>query len=379
MKHIKTPRRLSLNIIASMFLTTLLTQSCGSGGSGDTAGTGPSIDQSTYLETSALVGSEVDDYKNSSQLQKNRTIINDDSVDQCTSAKTGQSMDKFSDQISFHVAAMLEPSPVMVGTIGVLYGAPADDESYKPSSLMSHPLCEVSASSLKKTLKKIPSQKTIEKLNNFTSEMNILRAQALAGNATAKAELQKKWTRVFSCLGYSESLKSSDSSTSRSVASRFAPADYEKPPGVEFYEDSLQPAVSRLNIGMYQFTPNSSGNIQSCLKAWNAMNAGSPSCQVSTNGSQASMIKILGSSQQSFNAFCGVHKVVETFAIQAYTKSSSATHPSNKTEDGLKSPANRCVTPYFYAGWAYNHFGPLQNSTGSNMNELYSCIEGSES
>ncbi len=90
------------------------------------------------------------------------------------------------------------------------------------------------------------------------------------------------------------------------------------------------------------------------------------------------MIKILGSSQHSFNSFCGVHKVVETFAIQAYTKNSSSTHPTNVSGSGLKSPANRCVTPYFYAGWAYNHFGPLQNSTGSNLNELHSCIEGSE-
>lgn len=83
------------------------------------------------------------------------------------------------------------------------------------------------------------------------------------------------------------------------------------------------------------------------------------------------MIKVLGSSYQSFNAFCGIHKVVQTFAIQVNTSSSSSTHPSN----GGKTAANRCVTPHFYAGKAYNHFGPLQNSTGENMNSLYSCIE----
>lgn len=368
--------------ILPLLLTVVVAQSCGGGG-GDTAGTGAAagaIDPSSYLETSSIVGGEVDDYKNSSQLSKTREIINEDSVDQCTAAKTGQQLDKFSDQISYHVASMLEPTPVMVGSIGVLYGAPANDEAYNPSSLMSHQMCHVTSASLKETLKKVPSAATITKMNRFTDEMNALRARAMSGDTEAKSQLQKKWTRVFSCLGYSESLKTSDSSTSRSVASRVAPADYEKPTGVEFYEDTLQPAVSRLNIGMYQFTPNSAGNIKSCLKAWNAMNAGSTSsCQVPTSGKQAEMIRVLGSSQQSFNTFCGIHKVVETFAIQAYTNNSSATHPENATEEGLKSPANRCVTPYFYAGWAYNHFGPLQNSTGSNLNELHSCIENSES
>lgn len=376
MKHIKLPRCKHLSIYFSLIISALLAQSCGSGGGPGEASV-PALEQETVQATAISVGAEVDAYKNSSQLQKSRPLINDDTVDQCTASKSGQSMDKFSDQISHHVSSMLEPSPVMVGTIGVLYGAPANDDGYKPSSLMSHPLCTVSTESLKKTLKKVPSKATVEKLNRFTTEMNLLRAQALAGNSVAKAELQKKWTRVFSCLSYSESLKTSDSSISRSVASRFAPDNYEKPPGVEFYEDLLQPLVSRLNIGMYQFTPNSAGNIKSCLKAWNEINSGSASCQVPTNGGRAEMIKILGSSQQSFNAFCGIHKVVETFAIQAYTQKASATHPSNQTASGLKSPGERCVTPYFYAGWAYNHFGPLQNSTGSNMDELHSCIENS--
>jgi len=113
-------------------------------------------------------------------------------------------------------------------------------------------------------------------------------------------------------------------------------------------------------------------------ESWNAMNGGKQSCQLPTNGSQAEMIKILGSSHQSFNSFCGIHKVVETFAIQAYTVKASATHPSNMTSSGLKGAANRCVTPYFYAGWAYNHFGPLQNSTGANLKELHACIDSAE-
>lgn len=378
MKHIKTPRRLALNKYISPFalMALLMLQACGSGGAGDTSA--PAIEQAVTLETSASVGAAVDEYKGSDQLQQAREMINEDKVDQCTVEKTGTSMDQFADQISHHVGSMLEPVPVSVGTIGGLYGAPTNDEGYDPSSLMSHRLCEVTKSSMAKTLKKVPSQSTIDKLNAFSAEMNELRDRAKLGDVNAKAELQKKWTKVFSCLGYSESLNTSDTSTSRSVSGRVAPADYEKPSGVKFYEDKLQPIVSRLNIGMYQFTPNSAGNVKTCLKAWNAMNSGSDSCKVSTSAKQADMIKILGSSQQSFNAFCGVHKVVETFAIQAYTRNASATHPSNKTVTGaLKAPADRCVTPYFYAGWAYNHFGPLQNSTGENLRELHMCIENS--
>ena len=378
MKHISSIRRSRLvNTLA--FSSLVLFQACGGGGGGEGASSeyaAPAVDQTVVAEVSQSVGASVDDFKGSNQLLKTRDLVNEDSVDQCTMEKTGTSMDKFADQISHHVSSMLEPTPVSVGGIGALYGAPVSDEDYDPSSLMSHRLCEVTPASLKKTLKQVPSAATIEKMNKFTQQMNELRERAQLGDVNAKAELQKKWTKVFSCLSYSESLNTSDTATSRSVSGRYAPADYEKPPGVKFYEDKLQPLVSRLNIGMYQFTPNSAGNVRTCLKAWNAMNSQSTSCKVSQSGNRADLIKILGSSQQSFNAFCGVHKVVETFAIQAYTKNASATHPSNKTSSGLKAPADRCVTPYFYAGWAYNHFGPLQNSTGSNLKELHQCIEG---
>jgi len=383
MNHNLNPRRLKLAHYISVLFASVALASCGGGGgggdlSGGTGNSGPALDSSTFLETSAIVGAAVDDYKNKTELQKTRSNVNDDKVDQCTSEKTGQPMDQFADQISFNVSSMLEPVPVAIGSIGGIYGAPSDDAAYNPSSLMSHPLCNVSATSLKKTLKKIPDQATINKMNKFSQEMNELRTRALAGDANAKAELQKKWTKVFSCLSYTESLSSGDSSRTRSVASQVAPDDYERPTGVAFSIDPYQPPVSKLNVGMFQFTPNSTGNIKSCLKAWNAMNSNKQSCQVSVNGSQDEMIKILGSSHQSFNAFCGVHKVVETFAIQAYTNKASATHPSNKSGSGLKTSANRCVTPYFYAGWAYNHFGPLQNSTGSNLKELHACIEHAE-
>lgn len=337
------------------------------GGFGETPGLAPD----EYLNVSTAIGSSVDNYKGSSQLTKTRTLINTDAVDKCSAGNN----DQFSDQISQSVAGMLNDTPAMVASVGSSYGTSSNESEYSPVSLMRHPLCTVSSSSLSKTLKKVPAQSTIDKANRFAAKVNKLRAASLMGDGAAKAELLSTWTKLYSCLAYSESLNSSDSARSKSVAAKYAPSDYKKPTGVEFYEDPLQDAVSRLNIGMFQFTPNSSGNIKSCLKAWNALKGNS--CQVPTSGSQADMIRIVGSSGQSFNAFCGVHKLIETFSIQVNTKNAGSTDPSNMEGGKLKSAANRCVTPHFYAGKAYNHFGPFQNSTGSNMGELFSCIENS--
>lgn len=332
----------------------------------------PVLDFSEYISSSFLVGGSVDDYQNQTELLKTRTLVNTDKVDTCNADKNRNSNDRFSDQIGFYTEMMMKATPTKVGIVGSYYGSPTNDANYFPTSLISHPLCISTTSSLSQTLKKVPSQAVIDKLNRFANKVNTLRDQAMAGDTGAKVELLQTWTKLFSCLAYKESLSSADSSASRSVASSNSPAGYVKPSGVEFYNDPAQDAASRLNIGMFQFTPNSSGNIRPCLKAWNEIHSGTPSCQVSETGSQSEMIKIIGSSYQSFNAFCGVHKVIQTFTIQVNTTSSGSTHPANSG----KGAANRCVTPHFYAGKAYNHFGPFQNSTGSNMNQLYSCVEG---
>jgi hypothetical protein len=86
------------------------------------------------------------------------------------------------------------------------------------------------------------------------------------------------------------------------------------------------------------------------------------------------MIRVVGSSLQHFNAYCGVHKLLQTFSVQVNSSSTRNTHPDNRSGGRLKSSSERCVTPHFYAGWAYNHFGPLQNSTGSNLNKLLKCV-----
>lgn len=336
---------------------------------------GTRLEADAYLEASAQSGAAVDDNYNSSALMKRREMVNADQVDKCFSDEDEHAY--FSDQISYYTAELLNDTPAMVGFIGSYYGTSSNDASYFPTSLIRHPLCTSSSASLGKTINKVPSSSVITKLNNFSSEVNSLRQAVLNGDQSAKTSLLNTWSRFFSCLAYTESLSTADSAASQAVANRVAPAGYRKPAGVKFYDDPAQSEASRLNIGTFQFTPTASGNIQPCLKAWNALHARKPTCQVSTGASKSELIKVLGSSLQSFNAFCGVHKLVQTFAIQVNTNKASATHPSNLVNGKLKPFEQRCVTPHFQSGRAYNHFGPFQNSTGSNMNSLFSCVEKS--
>lgn len=337
---------------------------------------GEELPADEYLNSSAQMGPKVDAFRSDDELSgKSREIINADVVDKCFD--DNDTHNYFAEQISYYAAEMLNDVPAKVGFIGSSYGTSTDDNNYFPTSLIRHPLCESTAKSLGATIKKVPSQSTIDKMNRFETSVNQLRQDVLNGDMNAKKELLGTWTQFFSCLAYSESLGSADSTASKNVAATFSPAGYRKPAGVEFYDDKAQPAASRLNIGMFQFTPNSSGNVQPCIRAWNEVHANKASCQVNQKATQNDLIKVLGSSLQSFNAFCGIHKLVQTFAIQVNTSKSSATHPSNMLNGKLKPYEQRCVTPHFYSGWAYNHFGPFQNSTGSNLNELFTCIESS--
>lgn len=338
---------------------------------------GPDLDPTEYLNTSALVGPSVDQFQKQSALSEVRSIINLDNVDKCFT--DDRPHDLFSDQISYYAAMMFKDVPAMVGVIGSYYGTSDNDNNYFPTSLIRHPLCAVTSTTLGKTLKNVPSQLTIDKLNRYSLKVNSLRKQVIAGDMKAKIELLNTWSRFFSCLGYTESLSSADTASSVRVAAKYAPAGYRKPAAVEFYEDPSQSAESRLNIGMYQFTPTSSGNIQPCLRAWNTVHKkANASCLIDPKGSQTEMIKVTGSSLQSFNAFCGIHKLIQTFAIQVNTTRASATHPYNLVNGKLLPAEERCVSPHFLAGKAYNHFGPFQNSTGTNMDKLFSCIERSQ-
>lgn len=333
---------------------------------------GPALTSEDYLDVSAQAGPVVDDIKNDDELSgKSRSMVNADNIDKCFSDEN--SHEYFADQISYYANHMMDDVPAKVGFIGSSYGTSSDDSKYFPTSLIRHPLCESTTANLKATMKNIPNQATIDKLNLFADTVNSLRQEVLSGDMSAKKELLGTWSKFFSCLSYSESLGTADLAKSNQVAAKVAPAGYRKPAGVKFYEDAAQPAASRLNIGMFQFTPDAGGNVQPCIRAWNELHKSKASCQVNQKASQSELIKIFGSSLQSFNAFCGVHKLIQTFAIQVNSTKTSATHPANLVNGKLKPSEQRCVTPYFYRGWAYNHFGPFQNSTGSNMNELITC------
>jgi hypothetical protein len=181
------------------------------------------------------------------------------------------------------------------------------------------------------------------------------------------------------CLAYTESLTTADGARSRQVALEHGPDEYAKPSGVKFYLDAAQTHPdSRLNIGLFQFSPASRGNIQSCIRNWNHLHGDDHSLRIDPVSDSATMIRRLGNASQDFNAFCGVDKIAQIFFVQVNTLSERRTHPANllTLPDGtrrLKDPGDRCVSLHFN-GRAYNHFGPLQNSTRKNLSELLSCV-----
>ncbi|MBC7541087.1 MAG: hypothetical protein H7281_19880, partial [Bacteriovorax sp.] len=84
-------------------------------------------------------------------------------------------------------------------------------------------------------------------------------------------------------------------------------------------------------------------------------------CQVKN---KSDVLEALGSPGQNLNAFCGIHKIIETASIQMKSPNSNARFNSKK----------QCVSLQMKAGSAYNHFGPLQNTTGRNLASLAKCI-----
>lgn len=285
--------------------------------------------------------------------------------------------DRFADRIAYAVALKLQPSRAGLGYVGTAYKLGTNEDSYFPNSLISHPLCTVSESSLTTTLgsKRVPSASTIKKANQLATQLNNYRQQALAGHQEGYLKAAKLWAKLMMCVSYTESLTSANTGTSDRVAQKNAPSDYRRPAGVLFYEDPYQSAESKLNIGLFQFTPNSSGNVLACIREWNKLY---PQCGISPRANQAEMVRLLGSSLQTFNAFCGVAKVTGSFSVQVNTSGAGHTHPDNVVKGVLKAPVERCVSPHFLAGKAYNHFGPFQNSTGSNLEEILSCTLAGE-
>lgn len=315
---------------------------------------------------------EVDDqYTSYRALNKDRAGTEEDALDRCDPVLAGR--DNFGERLAYFIYQHAQPRRPHVDVIAQYYGISSKRANHAPVSLTSHPMCNVTKSSLTATLQKasrVPAQSVIDKMNTWIDRHNTLRAKSLAGDEMAQKDLLGLWGKFMGCLSYKESLTTADTSKSHSVSDKYAPSNYRKPAGVKFYEDPAQNEASRLNIGLFQFTPTASGNINACLRHWNELY---PSCKVSTSSSRHDLIRNFGSSFQTMNAFCGVNKIIQSFAIQVNSSKSVSTHPSNKSGSGFKAAANRCVSPFFYSGYSYNHFGPLMNSTGENLNSVLTC------
>lgn len=330
-------------------------------------------DYDAYFNT----GRQVDAHFSRSELQKSRAPASVAS-DKCV---IDQNTESFSETIGWGVNVSFKPRRQELDYVATSSWDPFDmynsKQEYAPVSLSSHPLCSVDKASLSVILStnstpaKMPSDQAIADVNTFVSRNNALRIKANNGDEVAKKDLDNLWVKFMGCLAYTESLGDADTSTSRSVADQHAPSDYDKPDGVKFYWDKNQPEVSALNIGLFQFAPDAGGNIQGCLRNWNKMHQ---SCQLPTKGSKGEMIKILGANRQAFNAFCGVNQILNTFSVQVNTRNSYRVHPANVLSGGsLKKSADRCVSLHVRTGRSYNHYGPFQNGTGTNLAKLMSC------
>jgi hypothetical protein len=328
----------------------------------------PAVDYDTSVDVAGPVGRSVDDYfRGYTELLKARADEGH-AADGCEPSLSGR--ETFADRIAFAVEEGMQPREPQLSYVASAFRLPARQEEMVKTSLLSHWFCPVSAASLKDTLRKhLPSAPTIAKAQSFTAKLNELRRLAFRGDSQALLDAHRLWSRFMMCLAYTESLTTADTGSSRSVASRY---DLHKPEGVKFYLDPAQKnPKSRFNIGLYQFAPDAGGNVQACLRAWNARY---PGCPQNNGADFRELSGLLATSRQSFNAFCGVVKITDMFAVQANTRNPDNTDPANRMAGGkMLDPDMRCVTPFFRSGASYNHFGPLQNSTGSNLKELLDC------
>jgi len=288
----------------------------------------------------------------------------------------------FAEIIESSVRGHLEPKTPSLGGNESVFGVSLNPERLSQVSLVSHPMCRASGKSLQATLGHDPGREVLSLVNEFVSTYNEGRERIL--NARSEHEslygwdaMQLLYSKLMGCLAYTESLTTADQPSSVALAKKVAPKGYFKPSGVKFYYDKAQKnPASALNIGLYQFAPDSRGNLQSCIRDWNQR---WPEQVISEQASKAELIRILGDSHQVFNAFCGVNKLTQSFHVQVNTTSSTRTHPANFSLKsggkftGLKAPADRCVSLHFYSSKTYNHFGPLQNSTRKNLRELLQC------
>lgn len=281
-------------------------------------------------------------------VKKQLTTIRERDENYDSALAAGQ-MSTFGDQITLEVFRHLVPSPVHLSKyVQTLYMT--EDPKNRPLSLISHSLCPADRRNLEIILRK--KDKLIDNEVNlaigFRNRMNGLRDNP--------DDAARGWTAFAGCLAYAESLGDADDNNSRNRALELMGSGYVKPPGVKFYYDKLHSnKESRWNIGLFQFVLWRSGNIAPCIDGWREL--GLPGSAEIARLDEKGMGNFVASPSQSFNAFCGINKLIQSFFVQVYTDDPRRTHPANSLGNGtLKAPAERCVS--IHDGRAYSHFSP---------------------
>ena len=263
-------------------------------------------------------------------------------------------------------------------------------------SLIGQPMCETVDKKLisrGNSTKNTRIGKVEKNMNKIAKAFNKLRQDYLNAikNKESKESISSKkskvegfYSKLMIIMANHESLTTADNKTSIKRAKQFAKhykvKDYKKPPGVKFYYDNAQSKEdSKRNVGLYQFPM--SGNISSCIKAWNAKLGDSAKCKI-TDTSKKNMFLILTASDQVFNSFCGTNKIVQSIGVQVntdkyelYSGKARRTHKDNVISEGenkgkLKAPKDRCISLFSHTSNTYNHYGTLGFTTSNNTIDL---------
>ncbi len=293
---------------------------------------------------------------------------------------SGTQSSHFGDQLTVELVRHLKSGLVKFSGFRSIFSIPGTGTAH-PLSLSSHSVCQTSSTDLRSILRDNTDMRDreFELVNTFEKAVNKRRREYLADPNKQDAFL-KTWAALAGCLAYAESIGDADGTSSVNRARELLGAGYQKPPGVKFYYDSTHSnEESRWNVGLYQFVLKRGGNINSCLQSWKAHML--PGSTVVGGLNLKGMGKFVGSPSQSFNAFCGVNKILQSFYVQAYTTNRRYTHPNNRgSASRLKPPSDRCVS--LHHGKAYSHFGPLTRSVvnrsasatyRSNLEKVMQC------
>jgi hypothetical protein len=302
----------------------------------------------------------------------------------------------FEDAIKFAIDENTKPMKnSMSKYISGLYGV---STWHQDVGLFSHPMCEKEDVKLfaGKTTKKKNRLKTISTyLLKIPKIYNLKRKKYLKAVKDKRPkkeqevlliDLKNFYLSLMAIIAENESISTADLKGSKdrakSISEYYGIKDYTKPSGVKFYYDKYQDNEdSKRNIGLYQFSSDPKGNIASCIKAWNdTLGKREGKCKISLP-SKKETFKYLAATDQVFNAFCGVNKIVQSFSIQVNTKvfettSRRRTHNENKKDNVLKASKDRCISIFSDSPNTYNHFGTLGFTTDNNTKTIIKSLLG---